>query len=181
MLRQLTISLFLIFSLISCNRTSRIETSEEVNTQNMAREGKKEFFLLYPSSVDLKFHPHSVFLEESENKSLFIKELVESLFKEIPEEPLSNPFLEGSEVRAVYLLDDRSAVLDLNSKVVSDGGVENEMFKLYGIINSINYNFPQIERFKVIVDGQERETFIGHIDTSDFIPPEKSMNSEPIK
>jgi len=112
---------------------------------------------------------------------LFIKELIESLLKEIPEEPLSNPFGEGSELRAVYLLDDRSVVLDLNSKVVQDGGVENEMFKLYGIINSINYNFPQIERFKVIVDGQERETFIGHIDTSDFIPPEKSMNSELIK
>jgi hypothetical protein len=46
------------------------------------------------------------------------------------------------------------------------------------MINTICYNYPEIRSVKVLVDGQERETLLGHIDLLNYIPPEPSLNGK---
>lgn len=180
MSRQIAISL-LIFILFSCVGSSNKSNKEEEGQKVSTKEEQMEVFLLYPNYGDGLFYPYPFKVNKEEQRELALKAILDALINEIPNEPLFNPFQEGSEVRAVYCIDEKSVIVDLNLKSASDGGSENEIFRVYSIVNTLNRNFREIERVKILVDGMERETFMGHIDIASFIPPEPKLNGENVQ
>lgn len=182
MFRLLLISFVAIFllSLFSCTSSSFDEKKEEEQDNLGEKETKKEVTLLYPG-LDQKLHPLNVFIEKKENKTAQLESILVEYLKIKPSNDLVNPFPENSQLRAVYILRDDCAVVDLSSLTAEVGGVEEETFRVFGIVNTLNYNFPEIKKVKILVEGLERETFMGHIDLSNSIPPEKSLNGKEIQ
>jgi spore germination protein GerM len=43
------------------------------------------------------------------------------------------------------------------------GGSSAEMLTLYSVVNSLTFNFPQIKRVQILIDGKEAESIAGHI------------------
>ena len=76
----------------------------------------------------------------------------------------------GAEVRAVFLVDPGVAVIDLNSAFADKhrSGVLVEELTITSLIHTISANTPGIQKVKILVDGNERDTLAGHADLSSF-------------
>jgi len=76
----------------------------------------------------------------------------------------------GADVRAVFLVDPGVAVIDLNSAFADKhrSGVLVEELTIASLIHTISGNTPGIQKVKILVDGNERETLAGHADLSSF-------------
>ena len=73
-------------------------------------------------------------------------------------------------MRDVYLLGDDTAVVDTNSAFANahPSGVLAEELTVASIVVTLNANDSKIERVKILVNGQERETLAGHADLRRF-------------
>lgn len=76
----------------------------------------------------------------------------------------------GSDIRDVYLLNDGSAVVDINVAFADahPSGVLAEELTVTSIVATLNANDPKIDRVKIIVNGAERDTLAGHADLRRF-------------
>ena len=73
-------------------------------------------------------------------------------------------------MRDVYLLGDDTAVVDTNSAFADKhpSGVLAEELTVASIVTTLNANDSKIQRVKILVNGQERETLAGHADLQRF-------------
>jgi len=179
-LLQINLLLILVVFILSCGSPSENKMERNKDDSQIEMESKKEYFLFYPGE-DLNLHPFSVYIEKRDNKASEIEAILTEYFNQSPANGLINPFPQNAKLKAVYLLGEDRAVVDLSSMCVEGGGAEEETFRIYGIVNTLNFNFPEIKAVKIIIEGQERETFMGHIDISGFIPPESSLNGKGVK
>ena len=88
------------------------------------------------------------------------------LFENVKGSP--HPLTSSAEIRDVYLTDPNTAVIDMNS-ALPDGqtsGILAEELTLVSVIQTLSLNVPNLAKFKLLVDGKERETLAGHIDLS---------------
>jgi len=77
---------------------------------------------------------------------------------------------QGAEVKAVYLVGDDLAVLDMNS-VFADGhrsGILVEELTIASIAHTLAANVPGTKRVKFLVEGKDRDTLAGHVDLKDY-------------
>ncbi len=76
----------------------------------------------------------------------------------------------GADVKDVYLVDDKTAVIDLNSVFAEAhrSGILVEELTIASMIQTLVGNAPGITRVKFLVDGHERDTLAGHADLSNF-------------
>lgn len=89
-----------------------------------------------------------------------------------------HPLGQGSEIRAVYLVDPGLAVIDVNGAFANlhRSGVLIEELTVTSLIETLSANIPGITRVKILVDGKERDTLAGHVDlTNDFDVPALSQ------
>lgn len=72
----------------------------------------------------------------------------------------------GADVKAVYLVGQDLAVIDLNGDFANrhPSGVLPESLTLASIAQTLSANAPEIKRVKFLVDGHERDTLAGHAD-----------------
>lgn len=72
----------------------------------------------------------------------------------------------GTTVRAVYLSDRGEAYVDLGGAIVSghSGGSLDEALTVYAIVNALAANLPDISSVQILVEGQEVDTLVGHLD-----------------
>ena len=82
------------------------------------------------------------------------------------------PFLQGTSLRGLFLLDGGVVVLDLTGPAASGGGSDTENARVYGLIDTLCYNFKGITSARILVEGREVETLLGHLDLSRPLPPE---------
>ncbi|MBW1996057.1 MAG: GerMN domain-containing protein, partial [Deltaproteobacteria bacterium] len=83
-----------------------------------------------------------------------------------PTEGLVPTIPQGTHVRALYVLDDGTAFVDL-SEAVSEhhpGGSKSELLTVFSIVNSLVLNISEINAVKILVEGRETSTLAGHID-----------------
>jgi spore germination protein GerM len=71
----------------------------------------------------------------------------------------------GVKLRGVYLANEGVAYVDFTEELRTNllGGSCDEIFAVYGVVNTVTFNFPRIKGVKILVNGQERETLNGHI------------------
>jgi hypothetical protein len=81
-----------------------------------------------------------------------------------------HPIGPESDVRDVYLMNDGTAVVDMNS-AFADGhpsGVLAEELTVASLVVTLNAADSKVNRVKILVNGQERETLAGHADLRRF-------------
>ena len=96
--------------------------------------------------------------------------ILRALLGQYLQSPTPHSIGAGADIRDVYLLRDHTAVVDTNSAFADahPSGVLAEELTVASIVVTLNANDPQIERVKIMVNGQERETLAGHADLHRF-------------
>jgi spore germination protein GerM len=89
-------------------------------------------------------------------------------------------FPERSGLKAAFLVDGL-AVVDLTGPVRTGGGASTETARVYGIVQTLHANFPEVKSVRLLVDGQEVDTLLGHLDLSRPLVPEPRLLARPAR
>lgn len=79
-----------------------------------------------------------------------------------------HPIGAGADIKAIYLLPDGLAVLDMNAAFADrhPSGVLVESLTVASIAATLQTNSPAVKRLKFLVEGRDRATLAGHADLS---------------
>ena len=109
----------------------------------------------------------------SEERSLSAQNSPEALGFQImnallegPKQVLERTIPEGTLLRGFYLLQNRTAYVDLSREIQEGhpGGAKSELMTIYSMVNTLILNIPEIETVKILVEGKEVPTLAGHVD-----------------
>ncbi len=69
------------------------------------------------------------------------------------------------------------ARVNFNSALTTDhpGGSSAELMTVYSIVNTLTFNFPQIKRVQILVNGKSIETIAGHLSLKEPILPKPDL------
>ncbi len=101
----------------------------------------------------------------SDQPAEFGRTIIENLIRG-PVEGLMRTIPAGTELRALYVIPDGTAYVDISEtiKETHPGGSKSEIFTIYSIVNSLILNIPEIDAVKILIGGHESMTLAGHID-----------------
>lgn len=80
--------------------------------------------------------------------------------------PLASAIPEGTSLKAVFVSERGDAFVDLSGDVTAKhtGGVLDELFTVYAVVNALTVNLPAVTRVQILIDGKEVDTLAGHVD-----------------
>jgi spore germination protein GerM len=139
--------------------------------------GQKQTLTLYfPSYADGKLVPESRSLSLASEDTKRIQQVLLALI-EGSHQGHGNSLPPSATIRAAFLLQDGTAVVDLSREALSDFsvGIESETLAVYSIVDSLAANIPAVKRVKFLVDGQEVQTLDGHVDLTGYFVPEPAL------
>jgi hypothetical protein len=98
------------------------------------------------------------------------REILRALVARYQAKDSPHPLPSGADVKDVYLVNDNTAVIDINSVFAEAhrSGILVEELTIASMIQTLAANEPGITRVKFLVDGRERDTLAGHADLSNF-------------
>lgn len=81
-----------------------------------------------------------------------------------------HPLSAGAEIRAVYLVEPGTAIIDVNGVLASGqtSGILAEDLTVASLMETLAANTPGLLRIKILIDGKEANTLAGHTDISSF-------------
>ena len=84
----------------------------------------------------------------------------------VPPAPLLSPIPAGTRVLNTYVTDRGDAFVDLTEEITlgHSGGSLEELFTVYAIVNALTTSLPAINAVQILIDGQEVDTLVGHVD-----------------
>jgi len=104
-----------------------------------------------------------------------------------------NGLIEGSQLGSVAILPKETKILGIDiendlvrvnfSRQLIDfhpGGSLSELLTVYGLINTLNENFPYIRQLQILVDGEIRQTLKGHVRIDQPVYADYSFNQPPL-
>ena len=96
---------------------------------------------------------------ETQDTVLKARQIVNEVLKSRP------LFGDEAKLRQIYLLEDGTAVVDVSQQTVKQltGGVTAELAAVLSITRSLRGNIEEIQRVRFLVEGQEAESFGGHV------------------
>lgn len=108
---------------------------------------------------------------EEEAKEVIIELIRGPKGKLIPTLPSKTKLL------ALQINDAGLAKVDFNHALSKDhpGGSSGEMMTVYSIVNSLSFNFPQIKRVQILIEGKPAETIRGHLSLKQPISPKPDL------
>lgn len=103
----------------------------------------------------------------------------EEILEELINGPLSDlaPVLPTTGMFNSVVLDANTARVDFAHELI-DGlppGSNSELYAAYAVVNSICFNYPQVQQVVFTVDGKSLATLKGHLDISKAISPDFSL------
>ena len=120
-------------------------------------------FFQSPDSDDLVPEVRKIFLTETitDQARQTVKELISG-----PESRLVATIPPGTELREIYLTRDGTAYVDFSRTFVDrhPGGSSAEIATVFSLVDTLSFNFPEIRRIKILVEGEERSTLKEHLD-----------------
>lgn len=145
------------------SRTPAPQPSESAPEGPNRNQREVTLFFLSVEGEDLAPEKRKIFLTEtiSDQARQAVRELIEG-----PRGPLRPTMPPGTEVREVYLAGDGTAYVDLSESFVDahPGGSSAEIDTVFSLVDTLAYNFPEIRRVKILVEGEERQTLKDHLD-----------------
>jgi hypothetical protein len=133
--------------------------------------GPTEQVTLYVAHDDSgALRPQSAQIPLSGGRQERAEQLLKTLLQLYLGQSSPHPIAEGSEVRAVYLVDPGLAVIDLNTAFAEKhrSGILVEELTVASLVQTLSANIPGINRVKILVEGEERESLAGHADLTRF-------------
>jgi spore germination protein GerM len=145
----------------------------------MAKTYQQESPLPADKPTPLKKSPvHLYFIERSnyflkseyrvvvhaEGRVNIARAIVEALIRG-PQEDLLKTLPSATRLNAIYVSPDNICYVDMSEEIRSNhpGGISTELLTIYSIVNSLILNIADIDRVKILIDGNEAHTLAGHI------------------
>lgn len=143
---------------ISTNIKKEIPTIKSYELESI-----KLFFLL----------PNSYKLQTEKREIYKVDEIIDSakqailLLIEGPKTNLISTLSSKVKLRELFIKED-TAYIDFSATIKQEhcGGTFGEITTISSIVCTLLYNFPIIKKVQILVEGQEVDTLIHHIDTS---------------
>lgn len=139
--------------------------------------------LVKEKSVDLYFSTKDAMYLEAENRTIkgrnLYKEAVNALIEGPTDPDLSKTVPEGTKVLNVSRNNDKIQI-DFSKDIIENhwGGSTGERLTVYSIVNTLA-QFDEVEEVKFLIEGEEVDTLVGHMDLSRPLKPsEKILNKE---
>jgi spore germination protein GerM len=132
-----------------------------------SQENQREVTLFFqvPGGEDLQGEKRKIFLTGTvtDQARQAVKELIDG-----PRSELVPTFPPTAELREIYLAKDGTAYVDFSQSLVDNhpGGSSAELDTLFSLVDTLSFNFPEIKRVKILVEGEERATLKDHLDLS---------------
>jgi len=111
------------------------------------------------------------------------RQAVQALF-EGPESGLLPSEPPGTALRELYLTRDGTAYVDLGPEFRRglETGTSDAVNAVYALVNTLTYNFSEIQKVKILVEGDEVDDVGGHFSLSRPLLPEMGLvSSEPAR
>ena len=122
-------------------------------------------FFQSPDSDELVPEIRKIFLTGSitDQARQTVKELING-----PTSRLLPTIPAGTELREIYLAAGGIAYVDLSQAFVDrhPGGSSAEIGTVFSLVDTLTYNFPEIRKVQILVEGEERATLKEHLDLS---------------
>ena len=98
-----------------------------------------------------------------------------------PPPRLLSPIPPGTALRAVYLTGDGDAFVDLTGEVAlgHSGGSREELFTVYAVVNALALNLAAVDAVQILIDGNEEDTLVGHVDLQRPLRPNLDLLEAP--
>jgi len=176
----LVLMVIIIFSYIMFNKFIITPLKEKYKEKPVVikevpyEEEKKEEVQTVPGEmieVNLYFSDSQAMYLVSEKRKIpqttsLAKQVVVELIKGPDSSDLYSTIPEGTRVNEVYIADD-IVYVDLSEEVFKNhpGGSSGELMTVYSIVNSLTEISP-IKGVQILVEGNERNSLVGHVDIS---------------
>ncbi len=171
----------LLVAAVSCGQRSAQAPKEPEGASPLEEQQQVQRVLLYPAAPDMLLNEYRVEMPEMGDQEKDMAELVSRYLAGPAGDGMVMPFPEHCSLRAFFILNGDQAVVDLGGAVRTGGGADTEMARVYGIVDTLSWNFSSIKSVRILVDGQEVDTLLGHLDLSRPIPFEPSMLAPSIR
>jgi spore germination protein GerM len=104
------------------------------------------------------------------------KEIIAELIKG-PKETLIPTLPPQTKLLTFQINEVGVAKVNFNQSLSKDhpGGSSAEMMTVYSIVNSLSFNFPQVKRVQILIEGKPIETIAGHLSLSQPISPKPEL------
>ncbi len=126
---------------------------------------KKEAFIYFTENSNnyLKAEKQKVVFDTNARK--YAQNLIRNLLDGPQSNNLISPVPEETKLIALYIQDDNTAVLDFSNEISKNHprGSQAEILTIYSIVNTLTLNINEIEKVKILINGNEAETLAGHI------------------
>jgi hypothetical protein len=98
------------------------------------------------------------------------EELVRALLRIYQQPDSPHPLAPAADIRSIYLIAPGAAVIDLNAPFADQhrSSILGEQLTVNSLVETLAANVPGINRVKILIDGNTRETLAGHADLSEF-------------
>ncbi len=92
---------------------------------------------------------------------------------------LLSPLPVGTELREFFIIKRGIAYVDFSGEIREEhlSGTSAEMGTVFAVVNTLTYNFKDINKVFILIDGSEKETLAGHIDLSRPLVPRYDLIS----
>ncbi len=128
--------------------------------------------LFFLSEEDTLLHPEQRKIPADLSVVRQAKQTIEELIKGSQKGYIS-PFPPEAKLRELYVTEEGVAYVDFSKDIVEKhlSGSSAEISTIFSVVNSLAYNFDDIEKVFILIEGRERETLGGHINLSrPFLP-----------
>ena len=137
------------------------------NPEPVVEGNQREVTLFFqsPTTDDLVPEVRKIFLTDSvtDQARQTVKELIGG-----PQTQLLPTLPAGTELREIFVSKTGTAYVDFTQALVDKhpGGSAAEISTVFSLVDTLTFDFPEIRRVKILVEGEERETLKGHLDLS---------------
>lgn len=90
---------------------------------------------------------------------------------------LVSPLPPEVQVRQVFVTRDGIAHVDFGREIAEkvSWGSSSELSAVYAVVDTLVFNFKEIKKVSILIEGMERETLGGHVDLTRAYRPDYSM------
>ncbi|HVP63712.1 MAG TPA: GerMN domain-containing protein [candidate division Zixibacteria bacterium] len=147
-------------------QAERLQNTQQVHAIAPPVTGPSgELTLWVPYDSDGTLHEQQVEATLPQDPGQRGQQAIHALLATLEARNSPHPIAAG-DVRAVYLLNENSAVVDLNAQLADQhrSGIQPEQLTVFSMVQTMSSAAPKVTRVRFLVDGHDRETLAGHID-----------------
>lgn len=144
---------------------SKVKSSLKVKIPSQQTSSQKEAYIYFTDKNNSALIAENNLVNFNTNTRKYAQNLISFLIQGPSSDDLMSPIPQGTRLLSLYIQDNNTAVLDFSDEIRENhpGGSQSEILTIYSIVNTLTLNINEIKKVKILINGNEAETLVGHI------------------